>query len=134
MRLIVDTNRIIAALIKDGQARAIMNSGLIEFYTLDYVTEEVNKYRDEILKKSKLDNIDFLLSFVMQNVSIIPEETITPKIEEAINIMKSIDINDSPILACALAIPNDGIWTEDKHFKRQKKVRVWKTEQLLDYI
>lgn len=134
MRLIVDTNRIIAALIKDGQARAIMNSGLIEFYTLDYVTEEVNKYRDEILKKSKLDSIDFLFSFVMQNVSIIPEETIKPKIEEAINIMKSIDINDSPILACALAIPNDGIWTEDKHFKRQKKVRVWKTEQLLDYI
>lgn len=53
---------------------------------------------------------------------------------EAKEIMKNIDINDAPILAYALAIRNQGIWTEDKHFEKQDKARMWKSIELLDYI
>jgi len=53
---------------------------------------------------------------------------------EALKIMENIDINDAPILACALAIRNQGIWTEDKHFEKQGKVRMWKSIELLDYV
>lgn len=48
--------------------------------------------------------------------------------------MEPIDPDDAPFLACALAICADGIWTEDAHFDRQDRVRVWKTSDLLDYI
>ncbi len=135
MRLIVDTNIIISALVKDGLARAIMNNNLIEFHAPDYAINEVNKHMDEIIKKSKLDKskIDLLFSLLMQNVDIVPEEIIKPKIDGAISIMKNVDINDAPILACALAIPNDGIWTEDKHLEKQNKAKVWKTRELISY-
>ena len=53
---------------------------------------------------------------------------------KAITIMKDIDVNDAPILACALSIPNDGIWTEDKDFERQQIVNIWKTKELKKYI
>jgi predicted nucleic acid-binding protein len=48
--------------------------------------------------------------------------------------MENIDLNDSPILACALAIDNQGIWTEDKDFEKQNKIKIWKTADLKKYI
>lgn len=42
MKIVVDTNRILAALLSKGDTRRIILSGNIEFYTLDYVTEEIN--------------------------------------------------------------------------------------------
>lgn len=49
---------------------------------------------------------------------------------EAMSVMKDIDIKDSPIPACALSIPNEGIWTVDKGFEKQTKIPIWKTKQL----
>jgi predicted nucleic acid-binding protein len=54
MRVIVDTNRILAALIKNGSSREIITSDNIEFYSVDYVLKEVQKYKEEIIKKSEL--------------------------------------------------------------------------------
>ena len=80
------------------------------------------------------EQIELLFSLLIQNIIIIPDEKIRSKIGEAIKIMENIDIDDSPILACALVVPNDGIWTEDKHFEKQNKVKIWKTKDLLDKI
>ena len=54
--------------------------------------------------------------------------------EQITKIMKDIDIDDAPILACALAIKNIGIWSEDKHFEKQNKIKVWKTKDILKLI
>lgn len=45
MRVIVDSNRIISALIKEGVSRKILSSKNIEFFTVDYVIKEINKYK-----------------------------------------------------------------------------------------
>lgn len=136
MKVIVDTNRIISALIKEGLARAIITSLKIEFYTLDYVLEEIRKYISYITEKSGLNSeeIELLLLLFMQNITVLPDEKVKSKISDAMEIMKEIDINDAPILACALAVQNDGIWTEDKHFEKQNTIKVLKDEELLNYI
>lgn len=136
MRLIVDTNKILSALIKDGKDRKIISSQNIDFFTLDYVLEEINKYRQYIVKKSGLseEEIGTLLTLFMENISIVSDEKVKSKIGEAKNMMKNIDIKDSPIMACALAIPNNGMWTQDKHFGKQNKVKVWNSKDLLKYI
>ncbi|MDE1825693.1 MAG: hypothetical protein KGH61_01365 [Candidatus Micrarchaeota archaeon] len=54
MRLIVDTNRIIAALIKNSTSRKIIMSRKLELVTIGLSKLEIAKYRDEILKKSNL--------------------------------------------------------------------------------
>lgn len=70
----------------------------------------------------------------MDNIHIIADKKVKDQMKKAIDIMKDIDVNDSPILACALAIPNDGIWTEDKDFDKQDNVKIWKTKNLKKYI
>ena len=136
MRLIIDTNRIISALLKKGWTREIITSNNFEFYTLDYVMEELRKHEKYILKKSKMNKREFELLFnlVMENISIIPDKKVKDQMKKAIDIMKDIDVNDSPILACALKIPNEGIWTEDKDFYKQKNVKIWETKELKKYL
>jgi len=71
---------------------------------------------------------------MMENINIVPDEIVKERMSEAIDIMEKIDINDSPILACALASPNNGIWTEDKHFEKQERIKVWKTKDLITFL
>ena len=136
MRLVIDSNRFIAALIKNGLSRTIISSKNISFYSPSYVLEEVKKYLPYIIKKSKMskENIGLLFTLFSENIEIVPDTDIKRKMAEAIKIMEKIDINDAPILACALAIRNQGIWTEDRHFEKQDKVRMWKSSELIDYL
>ena len=136
MRLIVDPNRIISALIKKGVSRKILTSKNIEFFTVDYVMKEIDKYQDMIIQKSDMskEEIDTLFSLVMENVNIVPDEDVKSKMKEAIEIMKDIDKKDAPFLAAALAIPNDGIWSHDRHFEKQNKLKVWLAKDLLKYV
>ena len=135
MKLIVDTNRILAALIKNGLSRKIVTSGSFELYAPNYVLDEVMRHIDYVFKKSGISRSEikkFLLLF-MENLTIINDAEIKVHIEEARKIIGHIDINDAPILACALAI-KCGIWTEDKHFEKQNKIDVWHTKDLIGLL
>lgn len=111
MRLVVDSNRIISALIKEGVSRKILSSKNIEFFTVGYIKEEISKYKAVIIEKSAMsaEAIDALFSLVMENINVVPEEDVKLKMKEALNIMKGIDAKDAPFIAAALAMPNDGI-------------------------
>ncbi len=56
MRLIIDTNRIISALLTKGWTREIITSNNFDFYSLDYVIEELEKH-----KKYQKKNSNFYL-------------------------------------------------------------------------
>lgn len=51
MKLIIDTNRIIAGLIKNGFSRKIILESAIEFFSPEITNEEILKYKEEILEK-----------------------------------------------------------------------------------
>jgi len=59
---------------------------------------------------------------------------IKSKLKEAKEIMGAIDPDDVPFIAAALAVENDGIWTDDTHFDRQKRIRVFKTTSLVRMV
>ena len=133
MRLIIDTNIILSALIKQGTTRSILTNPQIEFYIADFSIQEIKKYEQLIIKKSGLkeEEINLLLGIIMSNIQVVNKIQLKPKLNEAFQIMHLIDPKDSPILACALAIPNEGIWSKDKHFKKQDKIKVYNTKELL---
>jgi predicted nucleic acid-binding protein len=54
MRIMVDTNRIIAAMLKAGTTRNILFDENFEFVTPDYTIMEIREHKDELLKKTKL--------------------------------------------------------------------------------
>ncbi len=78
MRLIIDTNRIISALLTDGTTRDIITSETIQFYTLDYVLEEIHKYESYIQKKAKMTktDVDLLFDLIMDQIIIVSDNHI----------------------------------------------------------
>lgn len=136
MRLVLDANRLFAALIKDSIARKILFHPSLEFIAPDYILVELSNHKKELLKKSKLpeDEFDIVFQSIFENIIIVPSEDIEPCYKRAMQIMKDIDPDDAVFLALSFCSPNDGIWTEDAHFGKQDVVRIWKTSELIQEL
>src|SRR3990167_2349888 len=135
MRLIADSSSIISALIKDSSSRKIINKSSLRFIIPEYIFTEIDEHKEDILSKSKMDRnkLDLMFSMIKEKVEIIPESEIKHR-DEAKEIMDKIDPDDTIFVALGLSIKNNGIWSDDKHFEKQDRIKVWKTEDLLDYI
>jgi predicted nucleic acid-binding protein len=132
MRLVVDTNIIFSALIRDSVTRHILLHIEAELLTVGFTYSELQKYKMEILKKSQASEeaVEIILQKIMAKINIVDDSLINLKFKDAYCIMKAIDIKDTPFLAAALATKSD-IWSDDKHFEKQNKVKVWKTKDLV---
>ncbi|MBS3140591.1 putative toxin-antitoxin system toxin component, PIN family [Candidatus Woesearchaeota archaeon] len=133
MKLVIDTNRIIAALITNSASRKIIKNIDYQFIAPDYSLEEIRKYKDEICKKSELDEEEFavLLDLIFNNIKIISKLDYIDFIAEAEELIKIRDIKDAPFLALAIAEKADEIWSEDKDFLVQNRIKIYTTEDLL---
>ena len=135
MKILADTNRIIAALIKDSDSRNIIKNSGIVFVTIGLSKDELEKYKDHIKEKSGVTDEEFRLVFnrIMRNASVLRDDFIRPFMQEAKGIMDDIDKKDTPFIAAALAT-NLPIWSDDKHFEKQNKVKIFKTKDLVKYV
>jgi len=136
MNLVVDTNRIIAALARDSASRKIILSEEFSLLTVGVSKEEIKEHKQELLDKAKLteEHLDTILALLFSRILIVDNIVIERKMNEAKKIMGGIDPDDTPFAALALAVENEGIWSDDKHFEQQNRIRVWKTKELLALI
>ena len=136
MKLIVDTSVLIAALMKKSTVRELLLNPLFEFYVPEYCIEEIERHVGEISERSGLsvENVYLLLGVLLASVQVVPAERFSKRIKEAEKIMDKIDMDDVPFIALALSFPNDGVWTEDRHFLEQRRVKVWRTRDLLKML
>jgi len=136
MRLVVDTNRIIAALVRDSASRKILLSEEFDFLTVGISRPEIEEHKQELLEKTKLTGkqLDTMLALLFSRILIVNDVVIEKMMREAKKTMDMIDPNDTPFIALALAVENDGIWSDDKHFQQQGRIRVWKTNDLLTLV
>jgi len=134
MKIVVDSNILFSAIIKENSIiREILSLEIIEFYMCWFSIIEITKYKDYLLKKSKLSEEKFpeILGLLNQNIKFVKNEKLHEKLEEAINIMQNIDLKDAPILAAALVVNPDFIWSNDIHLKKQNRFKVLNTAELL---
>ncbi len=124
MRIIIDTNRIMAALVKKGVTRDILFDEYFEFITPDYTLTEIHEHRDELMEKTNLTKEEFevLLSLIFEHIKIIPYEAYESFIGECKDDIS--DPDDIPHLAAGLASKAEGIWAHDPHFLEQHKIKV----------
>jgi predicted nucleic acid-binding protein len=136
MRFVVDTNRIIASLVRDSASRKILLSEKFEFLTVGVARSEIEEHRKELLEKAKLTDkqLDTILAMLFKRIFVVSDVVIEKKMRQAKKIMDTIDPSDTPFIAVALAMENDGIWSDDKHFSKQKRIKIWKTKDLLRLI
>lgn len=136
MKIVIDTNILIAALIKDSTSRdLLLHSSSLEFYAPRFSLEEVKKHQSFLIKKAKVNEQEFevLLLLFIKKIVFLEDELIRTKLQDAIEIIGKIDEKDSPFIAAAL-ITKAVIWSNDAHFKKQNKVKTYTTKELLELL
>jgi predicted nucleic acid-binding protein len=130
MKLVIDTNSIISALIKNGISRRIIVSPAIQFIAPDYTLKEISKYKEMICKKAKITytEFDIIFNLIFEHITIMPKEEYEDFFDSAKKLID--DIDDVPFISLYLAVKADGIWSDDAHFKRQKGITILRTREL----
>ena len=123
MIIIIDSNIIIAAIIKDATTRKIITDLCPDIYFPEAMVKEIKKYKEIIKKKVGLNEEEFgeVLERLFKYIRIIPNETLMNHKEEAKEIMESIDVADSLLIAAALSFKTAIIWSNDLHLKQQTR-------------
>ncbi|MDP3734435.1 MAG: PIN domain-containing protein [Nanoarchaeota archaeon] len=131
MKLVVDTNVVISSLLKDSLTRRLITHIDADLYTLRFTQEEIDTHKQELLEKGGFSEValNILLENILNKLVILGDEVVKSKMKEARELMDTIDWKDTPFIAAALATDAD-IWSDDKHFEKQRKIKVWKTRDL----
>ena len=136
MNIIIDSNELFSALIKDSITRKIILEYASFFLFPSFIFEEMQKHKTELLKKSRMSGEDFskLLQLILKKVVIVPNEVLIPYRKEAFEIVKNIDPDDVLFVACALAYHNSIIWSNDRKLKKQSRVKVINTKEIIKLL
>lgn len=130
MKFVVDTNILLSALLKNGLSREILTNFNFRFFTPSFALSEITKYKEYVCKKSSLTEKQFnsTLRKIFEYIIIIPLDEYVSCINEAKTLIK--DASDAPFLACAISL-DSARWSNDGHFKEQKKIKVFTTEEFI---
>ena len=134
MKLVVDANILFASLIKDSLTAELLVSDKLNLYAPEFLFDEFIKYEQYILEKTNRSKGDFeyFLNILREEIEIIPQNIISPFIEEAEKF--SPDPKDTVYLACALVIDSK-IWSNDKKLKEdQKEIEIISIEELIHKV
>lgn len=139
MKLVVDSNVLFTFFWKNSIFNALSIKQELELFSPVFALKEIDKYSSEISKKTKLSQSVFkdLRKALMERVGFIPLEAYSSILKQAPNIIKNLSkeeyeelINDIDFLALALKL-NCPIWSNDKLFKKQSKITVFSTEEII---
>ena len=103
---VVDANVLISIMIS-GKSSYKPSLTFFDFFTPDFVLEEIDKYKPTILEKTKLstEELQRFTFFVFNQVSVIPRIVISEEaIEKAFELTKDIDIKDLSYVALAIEL------------------------------
>jgi predicted nucleic acid-binding protein len=133
MKLIVDTNILLSALIKDSTTRKIIVKSGWDFFYPEISMHEIRKYKDLVLKKSGMNETSYLklLNYLLGHITLVPDEKILGKLNEAKKIMLRIDPDDVVFVAAALGLKDSVIWSDDSDFEKQNKVKFLKSQHIV---
>ena len=136
MRLVLDTNILIAALIKDSITRRILLLPDLEFLLPAFALDELARHRVKIVRAAQLkgDELDLLLTLLLTSVAVVPYERIAPYLSDADVLIGAIDPDDVPFVALALAEEHDGIWSNDRAFEDLPEIQHWTTASLKTHL
>lgn len=121
MKVVIDTNRVMSALIKDSTTRRLILTTESTLYAPDFIRVELANHRAYLLKESKMPSVDYdhLVALLLAKIRWVPDAQVESFMGQASVLT---DPKDRPYLAAALAVDADAIWSEDKGFDEQKLI------------
>jgi len=136
MKLIIDTNVVIAAFGKNAFTRKVILHPNLELISPDFLLEELEEHKEEIMERTGLTPVEYPIvrDILLSNIKIIPFKEYNSNFKRAMDIMKKIDIDDTSFIALGLSSETDGLWSNDKRIKKQEYIRIWTTEEVKVYL
>ena len=129
MRATIDANILFSALLKKGLTRRVLFNPEMDLYAPFFILEEFKKYQNFLLKKFSGSKKEFqtLAQTILTQISFIPDSQLKPFLPAAASLIE--DKKDWLYLACALK-EDTIIWSNDKGFKKQKRVKARTTSEI----
>lgn len=136
MKIVVDANILFSALIKDSTTRELILKYDDKFLIPNYVFLEIEKYKEDILRKSEMNFKEFndLFNLIIEKTVVVPTETFRVYVKEAQDLIGEHSPEDIVYIACALAFFDCILWSNDKKLKRQDKINVFNTEEIMKIL
>lgn len=133
MKLVVDANVVISALIADSKTRELIVTLKPELLTPEVVHDEIRNYETLIIEKSGMspDRVQQFIDLLFEYIETVPASEFHQYIEEAEEAIGDTDPDDVLYLACALA-RHAGVWSDDSDFDEQDYVPVYPTSEVID--
>ncbi len=130
MILIIDANILFSALIKNSLTAELIFNEDFKLYTCEFIIDEFFKYEKEIMKKTHRTKEQFItiMHQLRDIITVIPKEEYSHLIDEAEKI--SPDPKDIMYFALAMKL-NGSIWSNDKILKKQDKVKIYLTNEIM---
>ncbi|MFC7078052.1 PIN domain-containing protein [Haloarcula halophila] len=133
MKLVIDANVVISALIADSKTRELIVTLDPDLLTPAFVHDEIEKYEDLIVAKSGMepDRVTQFIDLLFQYIKVVPAEEFYPAIEEADAAIGDTDPDDVLYLACAI-VSDVAIWSDDSDFGEQNLVTWYSTGDVVN--
>ena len=133
MKLVIDANVVISALIADSKTRELIVTVEPDLLTPAFVYDEIDNYEELIVEKSGMDpdRVTQFIDLLFQYIEVVPADDFYPDIEKADTAIGDTDPDDVLYLACAIA-SDAAIWSDDSDFDKQDLVETYSTSDVID--
>ena len=132
-KLVVDANILFSFFKKDSTRRRLVEELLNRGYKLIspyFIIHELRANKDKIIQLSEisLGEFELIIRLIENEIELIPEDKFKSFLSNTSKI--SPHNKDKPYFALALAT-DSSIWSDETAFKKQSKVKVYSTSELL---
>ena len=133
LRLVVDANVIVAALLRDSTTRRLLILGGHELHAPRLLFEEIGEHWAEFVKRSGIppEALQEVLRVLRGYISEHDWSEYADSLRGAQAALDPADVEDAPYLALASFLSADGVWTEDRRLLEQAAVKTFRTRDLL---
>lgn len=118
MKLVIDANVIISALIADSKTRELIVTLEPDLVTPEVIHDEIETYEDLIVEKSGMDanRVQQFMELLFGYIETVPVSEFYQHIAQAEEAIDETDPDDVLYVACALGC-EAGIWSDDADFE-----------------
>ncbi len=133
MLLVVDANIFFSALISRSLTAGLLFSESLELIAPEFLLMKLEEHKEEILFKSSIPEDDFIKSVSLfgDMVDFIPRQEFEEFLVESNKLTQDPDDTEYLALALKFSCP---VWSNDKGLKKQSKVKIFSTSDLLQVL
>ncbi|MBS3062395.1 MAG: PIN domain-containing protein [Candidatus Diapherotrites archaeon] len=129
MKIVVDASVLFAVMIKAGFNEHLLFLNELEPFAPEQLFAEFRKHKKQVFEETGRTPANFfqLTNILKKRIKVIPLAEFAQCVKEAEALLT--DKDDAAYLAACLAT-NMPLWSNDKGFKRQRRVTVYTTQEL----